>query len=59
MYNPKSVLENGTHKLPWDFEIQTDHLILARPPDLLIVNNNKKKREPTEFWTLPSRQIRE
>ena len=29
MHNPISVLENETHKLLWDFEIQTDHLILA------------------------------
>ena len=25
MYNPASVLENDTHKLLWDFDIQTDH----------------------------------
>ena len=25
MHNPESVLENYTHKLPWDFEIPTDH----------------------------------
>ena len=30
MHNPTSVLENETHKLPWNFEIQTDHLISAR-----------------------------
>ena len=43
MHNPASVLENDTHKLPWDFDIQTDHLISARRPDLIIIN--KKKRE--------------
>ena len=32
-----------------DFELQTDHLIPVRKPDLLIVN--KKKRESTEIWT--------
>ena len=26
MRNPAPVLENETHKLLWDFEIQTDHL---------------------------------
>ena len=39
-----SVLEYNTHKLLWDFEIQTDHLILARRPDLKIINQNKKER---------------
>ena len=28
MHNPESVLENDTHKLLWDFDIQTDHLII-------------------------------
>ena len=31
MHNPAPVLENDTHKLLWDFNIQTDHLI--RPED--------------------------
>ena len=44
MHNPALVLENDTHKLLWDFDIQTDHLISARKPDLLIINNNKKKK---------------
>ena len=39
MHNPAPVLENDTHKLLWDFDIQTDHLILAKRPDLII--NNK------------------
>ena len=42
MHNPTSVLENDIHKLPWDFDIQTDHLISARRPYLMIIN--KKKR---------------
>ena len=28
MHNPAPVLENDSHKLLWDFNIQTDHLIL-------------------------------
>ena len=36
MHNRESVLENETQKLFWDFEIQTDHLISARRPDLII-----------------------
>ncbi len=34
---PKSVLENETRKILWDFEIPTDYLILVRIPDLLII----------------------
>ena len=43
MYNPAPVLENDTHKLLWDFNIQTDHLIPARRPDLIIINKKKRK----------------
>ena len=50
-HNPESVLEKEMHKLLWDFEIQTDHLISTRRPDLVIINKKKKKkkRELTEF----------
>ena len=44
MHNPAPVLENDSHKLLWDFNIQTDHLIPARRPDLIIINNNNKKK---------------
>ena len=42
MHNPEPVLENEKHKLHWDFEIQTDHLISARRPDLIIISQKKK-----------------
>ena len=38
MHNPAPVLENDSHKLLCDFNIQTDHLILARRPELIIIN---------------------
>ena len=44
MHNPAPVLENDTHKLLWDFNIQTDHLLPVRRPDLTIINQKKKKR---------------
>ena len=46
MHNLESIQKNETHKVLWDFEIQTDHLILARWPGQVIVN--KKTRESTE-----------
>ena len=54
VHNPAPVLENDTHKLLWDFDIQTDHLISARRPDLIIINN-KKKRKSAKLSTLLSR----
>ena len=43
MHNPASVLENYTHKLLWDFGVQTDHLISARRSDLIIIKKKKKR----------------
>ena len=56
MHNPAPVLESDTHKLLWDFNIQTDHLIPARRPDLIIIN---KKREFAKLSTLLSRRTTE
>ena len=41
MHNPAPVLEIDTRKLLWDFDVQTDHLILARRPDLIIINKKR------------------
>ena len=38
---PEPIQENDTHKLLWNFDIQTDYLISARRPDLIIINNKK------------------
>ena len=38
---PSIILENETHKLLWSFDIQTDHLISARRPDLIIINKKR------------------
>ena len=60
MHSPESVLENDTHKLLWDFGIQTDHLISARWPNLIIINNNNnKKRKLAQLRTLLSRPTTE
>ena len=45
MQKPASVLENETHKLLCDFNIQTDHLLPARRLDRIIINKKKKKSE--------------
>ena len=44
MHNPAPVLGNDTYKLLWDFNIQTDPLVSARRPDLIIINRKKKKK---------------
>ena len=49
MHNPAPVLENDTQKLLWDFDIQTDHLISARRPDLIIINKKKRTCKIVDF----------
>ena len=49
MHNPAPVLENNTHKLRWDFNIQTDHLILGRKPDLIVINKKKRICKIVDF----------
>ena len=49
MHNPAPVLENDSHKLLWDFNIQTDHQILARRPDLIIINKKKRICKIVDF----------
>ena len=49
MHNPAPVQENDTHKLLWDYNIQTDHLIPARRPDLIIINKKKRICKIVDF----------
>ena len=54
MHNLAPVLENNTHKLQWDFDIHTDHLILARRPDLIITKKKKKRICKIVDFTVPA-----
>ena len=49
MHNPAPVLENDMHKLLWDLNIQTDHLIPARRPGLIIINKKKRNGKIVDF----------
>ena len=49
MHNPAPVQEDDT----WDFDVQTNHLISARRPDLIMINK-KKRRKSAKLSTLLS-----
>ena len=53
MHNSESVLKNYKHKLLWDVDIQTDHLISARRPDLMIINKRKKENMQNSWLCCP------
>ena len=52
MHNPAPALENDSHKLLWDFNIQTDHLIPAKRTDLIIINKKKRICKIVDFAVL-------
>ena len=58
MHNPASVRENNTHKLLWDFDIHTDHLISTRRPDLIIINKKKRTCKIVNFAVSADHRIK-
>ena len=58
MHNPAPVLANNTHKLLWDFDIHTDHLISARRLDLIIINEKKRIFKIVDFAVLADHRIK-
>ena len=58
MHNPESTLENETHKILWDLEIQTNHLILARRPDLVIVYQKIRTCLIVDFDVLADHKVK-
>ena len=44
-HNPAAAVENDTHKLLWDFDIHSDHLISASRPDFIVINDKKKEKK--------------
>ena len=51
MRKPESIPENELHKILWDFQIQTNHLIPARRPDQMIIKKTKNKNKQTSKQT--------
>ena len=48
-HEPESVLENEDYKTLWDFSIQTDHVIQARRPDLVVVDKKERSCKIIDF----------
>ena len=58
MHKPAPVRKNDTHKVLWDFHIETGHLISARRPDLIIINKKKKTCKIVDFAVLADYRIK-
>ena len=46
---PESVLENEDYKISWDFSVQTNHVIEARRPDLVVVDKKERSCKIIDF----------
>ena len=58
MHNPAPVLQNDSHKLLWDFNIQTDPPIPARRPDLIIIDKKKRTCKIVDFAVSADHRIK-
>ena len=58
MHNPAPVLENNTHKLLWDFDVHTDHLISERKQDLITIHKKKGTCKIVDFAVLTDHRIK-
>ena len=53
MHKPESVHEKETYKILRDYEIVTNHPILARIPDLVWINKKKRTSDNEEGRKTP------
>ena len=58
MHNTAPVRENDSHKLLWDFNIQTYHPIPARRPDLIIIKKKKRTCKIVDFAVSADHRIK-
>ena len=52
-------MENNSWKILWDFTIQTDHVIEARRPDMIIIDKTKNECKIIDFACPFDRRIEE
>ena len=55
----ESVLENENYKILWDFSIQTDHVIEAQRPDLVLVDKKERICKIIDFTVSGDSRIEE
>ena len=48
-YEPETVVENEKSKILWDMNIQTDHVIEAQRPDMVVIDKAKNHCQMIDF----------
>ena len=54
MHQTETVIENETHKILWNFEIKTDHLIPAWISELVAIKKKKKTTCHLVYFAIPT-----
>ena len=52
-HEPGSVIENDKCKILWDFTVQTDHIIQARRPDMIVIDKETNKAQANNRLCYP------
>ena len=58
MQKPNSAREKETHKILQDFEIQTDHPIPTKRPNLVLINKKKLTCHQMGFTTRVNHRVK-
>ena len=56
-HKPESVMENDMVKILWDFNIQTDHIIQHRRPDIVVVDKSNRKCQIVDIAVPGDRRV--
>ena len=48
-HKPEKIVQNHSWKILWDFTIQTDHVIEARRPDMVIIDETQNECKIIDF----------
>ena len=54
----ESIRENYMPKILWDFEIQSDHPIPTRKPNLMLINKKKRICDRVHFAVLADHRVK-
>ena len=58
-HEPESVLESEDYKILWNFNIQTDHVVEARRPDLVVADKKRRTCKIIDFAVAGDSRIEE
>ena len=56
MHKPEPILENINHNILWEFEMEANHLIPTRRPDLALSNMKKELQWITELKSMKAKR---